>query len=405
MLSAYLKQYGHNTKIIDLNHENITIGTIIKQKPNFICITIATPNYNRAIEIVNKFKELKIRFPRILHKMKFIAGGNHVATYPNEPKTLETYDFIVAGQRDGEKALLDIVEGRVKEQIVQSSFMDNLDDLPFPDYEGLNMERYNMLVDGVKAITMSTSRGCVYDCFYCGSSTIKKVRGHSPEYVVKHMKLLYDKYNIRGYYFVDDIFTYNFPRVLNICRLIKETFILNDIKIRATTRSNLLTQELCNEMKSAGIDIISIGLESGSDKVLKAMQKVETVEIQRKGVEYCYNAGIKVKGFFIFGNPEETWEDVMMTINFAKDLVQKGMLHYADAYILNPVPASQFWQNPEKFGIEAIKPKDSNWNDYYQIGTGQNIKVNIKHPHLTEKQLKEAIRLFHEETQIKGLTY
>lgn len=290
-------------------------------------------------------------------------------------------------------------------KIVKSPDLPDLDVLPFPDYEGLRMERYNMMVDGVRAITMATGRGCIYDCFYCGSSTIKKVRNHSPQYVINHMKLLYDKYDMRGFYFVDDIFTNNFRRVMEICSLIKQTFPLNDIKIRATTRSNLLTQELCYIMKDAGFEILSIGLESGSDKVLKAMQKVETVEVQRRGVEYCYNAGIKVKGFFIMGNPQETWEDLMMTINFAKELAETGRLQYADCYILNPVPASQFWQNPEKFGIEAIKPKDSNWNDYYQISKDRQIKVNIKHPFLTDEQLREGIKLFYEAVKIPGLTY
>jgi|SRR3990167_1380393 len=406
-LSAYLKKFGHITKVFDLNHANISEREVLDDKPNFVCITVPTPSYNRAVYIANTIKNFKNRYPRIFsHKLKLVAGGNHVAAYPNEKKTVETYDFIVAGHGDGEQALLDIVEGRAKEQIVKAPFTQNLDDFPYPDYEALSMEKYNMLIDGVRGITMSTGRGCIYSCFYCGSSTIKKVRNHSPEYVIGHMKMLYDKYGIRGFYFVDDIFTNNFNRVYKICELIKVNFPQKDIKIRVTTRSNLLTQDLCMIMKEAGVDIISIGLESGSDKVLKAMQKVETVEVQRRGVEFCYNAGIKVKGFFIIGNPQETWEDVLMTINFAKDLVQKGMLHYADCYILNPVPASQFWQNPEKFGIEAVKPKESNWNDYYQIGKDKDIKININHPFLSHEQLKEGIRLFYEETKsIKGLTY
>ena len=746
-LSAYLKQHSHKTRIFDFNHEGITIKDVIEAKPDFVCITIATPNYNRAMEIANKIREFKAKYPRIFSgKLKLIAGGNHVAAYPNEPKTLKSYDHIVAGHGDGERALLDIVEGKTKEQIVNAPFMQDLDDLPFPDYDALNMESYNLTIDGVKAMTISGSRGCIYcfdekteiltengwklfkdlnnervatvnkndksfewqyptdyiksfyrgkmlyinsqnvnqlltpnhnlftchdltndlkkwrlqevsklnkyfrscalkgaystyldinyieipglgeikmddwleffgyyisegsawigkkspkwtsgqsynvriyqfkpdskikmrecmkrlgmnvwnvgnglsiknkelclylknfgnecyfkfipkefknlsirqlkillnalllgdgsiiynckngqttyattsklliddiqeilvkigngsrinitkpryvkqpngkiilskilykitvsnrkysifekkhineqdyegfvycvsvpnhlivirrnnivsvsgnSCFYCGSSTIKKVRNHSAKYIARHMKLLYDKYNVRGFYFVDDIFTNNFRKVSELCGLIKEIFPLKDIKIRATTRANLLTQELCYVMKDAGFEIMSIGLESGSDKVLKAMQKIETVEVQRRGVEYCYKAGIKVKGFFIIGNPQETWEDILMTINFAKDLAEKGMMQYADCYILNPVPASQFWQNPEKFGIEAIKPKDSNWNDYYQIGTNREIKVNIKHPYLTEEQLKEGIKLFYETVKIPGMT-
>ena len=263
-----------------------------------------------------------------------------------------------------------------------------------------------MKVGGKKGIMLVSSRGCVYGCFYCGSATIKKFRAHSPEYVVNHMKLLYDKYDIRGFYFGDDIFTMQpYSRVFKWCELVKQTFPDKDISIRITTRANLLTQEMCNKLHEVGVDIISIGLESGSPKVLKAMRKFETLEQQKQGVEYCYNAGIKIKGFFIFGNPSETWDDAMMTINFAKELVQSGRLQYADAYIVNPVPASPFWRTPEEFDVKPIKPIDSDWKNYYQIGKGDFIKTNIIHPYLSEEDLNKLIKIFKEETKVPGLTY
>jgi len=397
-LSAFLKQHGHETAILDLNHRQI-----IKQRyettamPGFICFTVPTPSYKQVIELVKDYRKI---FPNA----KFIAGGAHVASYPTEPLTLETFDYIVAGHGDGEQALLDIVEGRATTQIVTTGFIKDLDTLPLPDYEGLEMSKYNMKLEGQRSITMSTSRGCVYGCFYCGSATIKKFRAHSPQYVVNHMRYVYDTFGIKSYYFVDDIFTFDMKRVTEMCQLIIDTFP-EKLHIRATTRANLLTPELCTIMKRAGIDIISIGLESGSPKILKSMRKFETLEQQRAGVEMCYNAGIKVKGFFIFGNPDETWDDVMLTINFAKELVQKGWLNYADSYVLNPVPASPFWKNPEQFGIKFNKPENSDWSDFYQIGKGGQIKVNIIHPHLTEEMLREAVRLFKEETKIPGLTY
>lgn len=286
--------------------------------------------------------------------------------------------------------------------IVKSKDIENLDDLPLPDYEGLNLERYNMMLDGQKAITISSGRGCNRACFYCGSASIKKVRNHSARYFVDHVKMLYEKYNFKAFYVVDDIFTNNYKRVYEICDLlIKE--IPERLCFRITTRADLLTQDLCYKMKEAGVEIISIGLESGSPKVLKAMLKHETLEQQREGVEFCYNAGIKVKGFFIIGLPLEEWKDVMMTINFAKELVQTKRIHYADAYILNPIPASPFWHTPEKFGIEYNKPIDSDWNTFYQVGK-DGYHINIKHPYLSEEQLREGLKLFHKEVNVQGMT-
>ena len=115
-LSAYLKQHGHLTKIIDMNHEPLLIliedgftfqiGTAKPMPyPDFFCISVSTPNYKQCIEIA---KDARLKFPHT----PIIAGGNHVSAYPDEPLTLETFDYVVTGT-DGEEALLRIVEGKV----------------------------------------------------------------------------------------------------------------------------------------------------------------------------------------------------------------------------------------------------------------------------------------------------
>ena len=102
-LSGYLKKFNHKTKIIDMNHDRLDIDEVIKDDPDFVCFTIPTPNYNEAVELANEFKKKGI---------KIIAGGNHVAGYPNEPKTLAIFDYVVTGT-DGEEALKRIVEGQI----------------------------------------------------------------------------------------------------------------------------------------------------------------------------------------------------------------------------------------------------------------------------------------------------
>jgi len=154
-------------------------------------------------------------------------------------------------------------------------------------------------------------------------------------------------------------------------------------------------------MRNAGCDIISLGLESGNNEVLKKMEKFMTTDIQKKGVEMCHKAGIKVKGFFIIGLPGETWETAIDTIEFARSL----NLEYADAYILTPFPATPLWENPEKYGIQIIKPEGSDWSKYYQVGKGGEYFVNIKHNNLNEEQLRALIKKFRDEVKVGGLTY
>ena len=105
-LSAYLKKHGHNTMILDLNHKEDE--ELLQEEipiPDFICLTVSTPGYKKAIELA---KILGIEYPQA----KLIAGGNHVSAYPDEPLTLKTFDYVVTGT-DGEEALLRIVEGKV----------------------------------------------------------------------------------------------------------------------------------------------------------------------------------------------------------------------------------------------------------------------------------------------------
>ncbi len=390
-LSSYLKSISHETSLFDLNHETKEqlMSAIARDAPDIVCISVSTPNYNNCINLA---KEIRASgFGGIL-----VAGGNHVTDVPNEKPTLEAFDYVVVG--DGENGLRKIIEERPNIKIIISPPVENLDLMPFPDYEGIRLERYSMLIGGERAITISSSRGCYYGCVFCGSAKIKKWRPRSPENVIKELELLVNKYNIRAFYFVDDIFSFNKDRVYEICRLMKER--LPPVKWRATTRVDLVDYELLKEMKSAGCDILSFGFESGNEDILKKIKKGTGLERTRQTVKWCKELGIKVKGFFIIGLPGETRETAEQTINFAKEL----QLDYCDFYPLTPFPATPLWENPQNFGIEIIKPEESNWENYYQVGKGGANEILIKHNNLSAEEILEFCRKGREAIK-EGMTY
>ncbi len=232
----------------------------------------------------------------------------------------------------------------------------------------------------------------------CGSAKIKKWRPRSPENVVNELELLVNKYNIHAFYFVDDIFTFNKQRVYEICRLIKER--LPPVKWRATTRVDLVDYELLKAMKSAGCDVLSFGFESGNEQILRNIRKGASLERTRQTVNWCHDLGIKVKGFFIIGLPGETRETIQQTIEFAKSL----KIEYCDFYPLTPFPATPLWENPQNFGIEIIKPQDSNWENYYQVGKGGANQILIKHNNLTAEEILEFCKKGREAIK-EGMTY
>jgi len=394
-LSSYCKSLGHRTKIFDLNHEKEgdMFREIKDHPPDFVCFTVATPTYN---DCINMAKRISVNF-----NGKLVAGGNHVTNIPHEPLTIQTFDYVVVG--DGENAIREIINGEAKQQVIISKPIEDLDSLPMPDYEGLKFERYGMKLDGEKGAVLVTSRGCVFNCFFCGSAKLKKWRSHSPQRVIEEMKILYGKYGIRGFYFGDDIFTFNKQRVYDICKLMNDTFNKKDISWRATTRVDLVDEPLLEAMHNAGCNILSFGFESGNNDVLRALHKgsAATTERAEEVVRMCKNIGIKVKGFFIIGLPEETWDRVMQSIEFAKRLD----LEYVDFYPLTPFPNTPFWDSPESFGIEIEYPKESRWETYYQVGKGGAGKLHIKHPNLTKQQILQLVDIARKELRKDGKTY
>jgi len=387
-ISAYLKKSGHEVIIKDLNHCDLL--DIFEDLWNYACISVSTPNYKQCLDIANK----------INYKNKdiiVIAGGNHVTDFPNQKETLETFNWIVQG--DGEQAVLDIIEGRISEEEKKSKIikreLENVDIIP--DYGAVDMSEYTMLVDGLPGAIVVTARGCKYNCCYCGSAKIKKLRERSIKSVFDEIDLLYKKYGRKGFYFGDDIFTYNKNRTLDLCSIIALDY--NDIKFRCTTRADLLDKDILEFLKMAHCTIISLGIESGSDTVLKAMHKGMTVEQQRKAIQLCKEYGIKVKSFYIFPLPGDNEETVKET----KQFIKENPTEYCDIYLLCPYPSTPLWDNPERFGMGIYKPQSpEEWDLFNQI---QEEKVHFKHPNFTSERIIEIIKELRALIKEPGITY
>ncbi len=384
MLNAY-------TKIYDLNHDKKSdlFRDILEHNPDFVCLSITTPSYLNCIKLVKDIRKLQ-------YKGKIIAGGNHITDNPDEKMTKEWFNYIIVG--DGESALKKIIQGDVLSQIVISEKVD-VAKVPWPDYRGLKLERYTMTLEGKKCAMIISSRGCVYACAFCGSAKIKKWRPREPGDVVNEMLYLQKNYDISSFYFGDDIFTFNRDRVIKICKLI--TTRLRPITFRITTRVDLLDKEMLIFLKIAGCKVVCLGLESGSDEILKNIQKGASVQKAREGVNLVHEIGLKVKGFFIIGLPGETKQTALQTIEFAKEL----KVDYVDFYPYTPYPSTPIWDKPEKFKLEVIKPTNSDWSNYFQVNKdGIPKEWKVKHPNLTQKDVYDLIELANLELNITGMT-
>ncbi len=351
-IAAVLRNYGHESQIIDMEAENLTYQeTLAKIKafsPDVVGLSFVTAGYKN-------YRELSALIRNELGIDLIISGGPHVSAKPEE--AIPYADIGVIGE--GEYTTVEILNAlennkpleRIKGIIFQKDHkliktpprppIEDVDTIPFPARDLLNMELY-----GDNKGSIMTSRSCPFNCIFCASRQIfgRGFRARSPENVVDEIELLVDQYNVEKLRILDDMFTFDKKRVFEICRLIKNRNIQLRWELTNGTRVNSVTPELLKAMKEAGLYRVYYGIESGSPKVLKALRKGITIDQVRKAVQWTKDAGIEVGGFFMIGNPTETLEDVRLT----EKLIQELDLDYVHISITTPYPGSDLYNWVDK---------------------------------------------------------
>lgn len=228
------------------------------------------------------------------------------------------------------------------------------------------MEKYNdTFITGKKAISIMTGRGCPYNCLFCASPQIykRRVRYHSLNYVMAHIKYLIENYNLKNLRIMDDTFTLNKERVLEFCDKIKE----NGFKLNMTCLTNVKNADfkMFKKMKEVGFSIVAFGIESGNDEILRKINKMQTKKMAKRAVYLAKKAGLATECLYMIGNICETKRTILDTINFAKEINPKSSHPNKEVYYnwfqyATPFPGSKFYEVAEKYG--KICTKD--WKKY-----------------------------------------
>ena len=316
---------------------------IQKRKPDIVGITNPfTSQVEQAIRVADIVKEID---PSILT----VVGGPHGTVVPIEfLKEAKNVDIVAIGE--GEYTMLDIVrffEGNKKiddvqgiahriynEVVLNSSrpFKENLDELPYPAYHLVDMEKYlnpktiEYRSFQKRALSMVTSRGCPFNCSFCSVHLHmgKTFRAHSVDYVVDHIEYLVNKYRIKTIYFEDDNLTFDIERFEAICDKIIERGIKFHWETPNGVRADYLTLDLLKKMKKTGCQSVFVGVESGDqyvlDNIIGKSLKLKNVV---KFAKMCKKIGLKTGAFYIIGFPGETKETMRNTVDFALMLKRK----------------------------------------------------------------------------------
>ncbi len=211
--------------------------------------------------------------------------------------------------------------------------IENLNDLPHPDWELLDMETYateqgraayiGVSADKRKA-SLFTSRGCPFRCTFCATHTTftRLLRYHDPEYICEQIKFLNKKYGITLFIIEDDLFTGNKKEVVEMLNAFKKLEIPNfELQFPNALSNNTLNEEVVDALRNAGMLSTEIAVESGSPYVQKnIIHKYVQLDKVKYWVDYMHSKDISVKCLFILGFPNETKEQMLETIEFAKTL-------------------------------------------------------------------------------------
>ncbi len=326
-IAAYLDRFQIQSHIIDCYAEPDSDALIIKylkeEKPEFIGFSCTTSSFLDGIRIAEYSK-------KIIPETQIVFGGVHVSAL--KEKIVQSYpviDYVVVGEgeytlsqllksnkTDLEK-IKNIVFRKKNGSVIFTGYRKkllDLDTLPFPAYEKLPgyPSSYKLPIFNYPKVPNAScisSRGCPYSCSYCDRSVFRKsFRYNSAQYLFNHLKYLKDNFNIKHINFYDDQFTFNRPRVEAFARLMIENPL--GMTFNCAARAEHLDFELLKLMKAAGCWMISLGIETGDEKLLAQHRQNPDLKMMRDTIHLIKAAGIRVKGLLMMGLPGESEESI-----------------------------------------------------------------------------------------------
>ena len=343
-LSSYLKKNGYS----DITFLNISERDLPDTMDyDVVGLYANTPQFPEAFRLSKKIKELNKNRDAV-----YVFGGPHVSAKPEDVSE----DLVVMGE--GEQAFLEIVRrkerGEKQDRISKFPYIKDLDSIPFPDRDIVNLNNYKYLIGGVPATSIITSRGCPFGCYFCSNNAWgKSVRMRSADNIYEELKVLRDVYHYGAFMFWDDTMTLNNSRMRKICDLIKSLGVL----YRCNIRSDTVDLDMLKRMKDSGCVEVAIGIESGSQRILDTVNKGESVERNMEAVMNCHRAGLRVKGFMIIGLPGENRESIKET----QDFLDEAELDDVDFSVYSPFPGSYIYLNADKFDLSFHDDYESSW--------------------------------------------
>ena len=363
-LAESLRAGGFDVEFRDLHdHEWNEVEKLISDiSPDIVgisCFTFGRMESLRAAALAKRVKP----------DTTVVMGGPHASFFPEQMLMNESVDVVVLGEGEvtivelarslAEKGDLDQIQGiayKKHGRIYRNSprpRVKTLDEFKFPAYDAFDITQYKSpeippQYSDLPGTHVITSRGCPFQCRFCSVNHFfnGKWAFRSPENVVDEVEKLIHTLGVKHIYFSDDLFTLNHDRTMAICREILDRRL--DFVWMAETRVDCVNEEMLYWMRKAGCYRLYYGVESGSPKILKSINKGFTVKQVKTAFNITHKAGIEPCCFLMVGNPGETPETICETVNLILEIRPTALPIIGITTIL---PATDQYELSKKQGL------------------------------------------------------
>jgi radical SAM superfamily enzyme YgiQ (UPF0313 family) len=297
-----------------------------------------------------------VAFIKSLAPSALILIGGPYATSNAESVLMENpIDAAVIGE--GERTLLNLVKARIGGEDIRTvrgiayregdavvftepePFIDNLDTIPIPDYTLIDFKDYwgnRLQFNGILAeprhASVVSTRACPYRCVYCHSMFGKKLRKRSPAHVLAEIRLLYDRYAVREFHIIDDVFNLDRPRMHAILNGIITSGMTIKLAFPNGLRGDVLEHEDILLLKRAGAYMLTLAIETGSRRMQNVIRKHLDIDKVLANITFADKQGLITRGFFMLGFPGETLDELKLTVKTALN----SRLNMASFFVVVP---------------------------------------------------------------------
>ncbi len=390
-LAAIVRCHGEDISVLDLNVAfekpklDECVNAILKHNADVIGISCMSPSYKWA-------KDLSLVLKNKTNSV-LVIGGAHATALPEQTLRDTAFDIVVCGEAEDTivelinnkfipNSTIDGIAYRYGDKVVITKdrvLIKNLNILPMPARDLIDVNKYSRTVAGEKATNIITSRGCYGKCIYCFQDKMwhNMVRFFSAERVLGEIDWVRENWNIHRFLFLDDTLTVNRDRFIKICNGLKERKIV----WRGWTRVNNVDKELLDIMKDSGCYMLCLGIEHFDNGMLKTMRKGTTAELNKRAIKLVKESGIICRVSVIVCAPGETDETI--------DVMKQGFLETRpDDWLLNvfvPLPGTEAFMNPDKFNM--ILDDDINYSNFFVVGNSMESGICMQYPGVSKDKI------------------